>query len=98
RDFDPDVPVASGDRERYLFAKEAAARRQDESSAGGRGGFDQGGKARMKVFISWSGSRSHKVALILRNWLPSVLQHVDPWLSSEDIDKGARWIVELGTQ
>lgn len=28
----------------------------------------------MKVFISWSGNKSHKVGLIFREWLPSVIQ------------------------
>lgn len=45
----------------------------------------------MKVFISWSGPTSHKVAVALRDWIPSVLQAIDPYVSSEDIDKGARW-------
>jgi len=52
----------------------------------------------MKVFISWSGEQSHHVAKALRDWLPSVLQHVDPWVSSEDIDKGSRWITEIGNE
>ncbi len=52
----------------------------------------------MKVFICWAGELSHKVALILRDWLPSVLQDVDPWVSSEDIEKGAQWTLALGKE
>lgn len=52
----------------------------------------------MRVFISWSGQRSHEIALALRDWLPTVLPGVEPWVSSEDIDKGARWTAELGRE
>lgn len=49
----------------------------------------------MNVFISWSGDRSKKIALHLKEWLPAVLHFVEPWVSSEDIHKGTRWGTEL---
>jgi hypothetical protein len=48
----------------------------------------------MKVFISWSGRQSRMVAEGLYNWLPSVIQAIEPFLSA-DIEKGAQWSREL---
>lgn len=48
-----------------------------------------------KVFISWSGELSRKLAEALRNWLPAALQHVKPYFSPDDIEKGARWNTEI---
>ena len=52
----------------------------------------------MKIFISWSGPMSREIAEALRGWLPSVLQTVEPYVSSEDIDKGARWSVDISRE
>ncbi|MDA1127861.1 MAG: TIR domain-containing protein [Chloroflexi bacterium] len=45
----------------------------------------------MNVFISWSGPRSKRIAEGLRDWLPTVVQAIVPWVSFEDIEKGSNW-------
>ncbi|MBI4964376.1 MAG: toll/interleukin-1 receptor domain-containing protein [Desulfomonile tiedjei] len=52
----------------------------------------------MKVFISWSGQLSHEIALGLREWLPSVVQVIVPYVSSEDITKGSQWFAHVATE
>jgi hypothetical protein len=50
----------------------------------------------MKVFISWSGERSHLLAQALHESLPLVLHYVKPWLSPAAIFAGDRWAQEVG--
>lgn len=48
----------------------------------------------MKVFISWSGERSKYIAKVFFEWLPEVIQAIEPWMSTE-MDKGVSWDKEL---
>ncbi len=45
---------------------------------------------KMKVFISWSGTKSGVVATFLRQWLTDVLQTLEPWMSKTDIEGGGQ--------
>ena len=58
----------------------------DEKKAGG-----------MKIFLSWSGLQSHAVALALKQWLHTLNDTFEAWLSSKDIAKGSRWGIELAS-
>ena len=49
----------------------------------------------MRVFISWSGETSHKVADILYEWLRMIkIPTLEPYISDE-MEKGEVWFVEL---
>jgi hypothetical protein len=52
----------------------------------------------MRVFISWSGERSENIAKTLRDWLPNVIQALEPWMSASDIEQGTRWSTEIAAQ
>jgi hypothetical protein len=52
----------------------------------------------VKIFVSWSGSRSQALAEALRNWLPLVLHYAKPWLSKSDIQAGDRWSIEVAKE
>jgi len=52
----------------------------------------------MKVFITWSGLRSKMLADALRKWIPLVLPNVTPFMSSDDIPTGARWLQNISSE
>jgi hypothetical protein len=45
----------------------------------------------MKLLISWSGDRSKHIALAFRQWLPTIIQGLKPWISDVDLQKGSEW-------
>ena len=49
----------------------------------------------MELFISWSGKKSEEIAEELKNWIPKVLQYVNPYFTPSDIEKGAKWESEI---
>ncbi len=52
----------------------------------------------MKVFICWSGDRSKVVAEALNDWLKRVIQGLKPFMSSQEIKAGKRWLSEIAGQ
>ena len=51
-----------------------------------------------KIFISWSGELSKKLAEEVRLWLPGVLQFVKPYFTPSDIEKGTRWSTDIASE
>jgi hypothetical protein len=51
----------------------------------------------MKVFLSWSGERSKNVAKVFFDWLPQIIQALEPWIST-NIPKGARSLQEISSE
>ncbi len=49
----------------------------------------------MKLFISWSGLLSHQIAKELKEWFPLVINQLEPFVSSENIKKGDRWMIDI---
>lgn len=52
----------------------------------------------MKVFISWSGAKSLAVAEVLREELPCLINELEIFVSSEDIEKGSAWFPKIATE
>lgn len=50
----------------------------------------------MDIFISWSGERSRALAETLVEWLPTVIQSLNPWVSTSELNKGERWAEKIG--
>jgi hypothetical protein len=52
----------------------------------------------MKIFISWSGTLSLRIAEVLNSWIPMVLQAVETFYSPDAIDKGQKWFNSVTTE
>jgi hypothetical protein len=50
----------------------------------------------VKLFIAWSGAASQQLASFMHEWLKSIVQAIDPFMSSKDIRQGQRWASEIG--
>lgn len=52
----------------------------------------------MDVFISWSGTQSRRIGETLKDWLPRVIQLVNPYFTPYDVEKGTRWSTDIASQ
>lgn len=51
-----------------------------------------------KVFLSWGGELSGKLAGAIKDWLPAVLQYVKPYFTPDDLEKGTKWNAEIAKE
>jgi hypothetical protein len=49
----------------------------------------------MRLFASWSGEESKRIAELLKTWIPCVIQDAEVYVSSQDIGKGERWLASV---
>jgi hypothetical protein len=47
--------------------------------------------SKLRVFISWAGKQAETIGQGFREYLPDVVNGVEPFISRSDIDKGRRW-------
>jgi hypothetical protein len=52
----------------------------------------------LRIFISWSGASAHEMASFLQVWLVKVIQALEPFVSSDSIESGARWDAEIASR
>ncbi|WP_373198301.1 hypothetical protein [Mycobacterium marinum] len=52
----------------------------------------------MRIFVSWSGNPAQAMAKFLQVWLVKVIQALEPFVSSDSIESGARWDAEIAAQ
>src|SRR5580700_539848 len=52
----------------------------------------------MKVFITWSGDTSKAIAVAPREFIPTVVQSVEAFMSASDIEKGSKWQGEISRE
>jgi hypothetical protein len=46
---------------------------------------------KLKVFISWAGERANAIGSGFHDFLPDIVNAVQPFMSGKNIDKGTRW-------
>ena len=52
----------------------------------------------MKIFISWSGEKSRRIAVGLKAFLQDVNHRLIAWFSDQDIRAGERWGIEVSSK